>query len=98
MTCRDVMSFVIVPPPDNRGSLTQQEKLIDLLLRKFPGYSFRVTKLSPVGHGPDFGVYPVMNFLGPDGEMLLCTEPKSWLIAGIREACSRFMKTEALAA
>jgi hypothetical protein len=60
------------------------------LANRFPGYSFKIARLGPVGDDYDFCVIPIMNFLGDDGRSYMCNPPKTWFIAGVAAACRAF--------
>ncbi|WP_085025272.1 hypothetical protein [Ensifer aridi] len=91
MDCKEVTEFIIVPPEGQRTDLwAAKERFLDHLRRHFPGYSFRVARLSPIDPGETFGIFPVMNFVGPDNQSIMCNEPPSWLLAEIRRACYAF--------
>lgn len=88
---RDVLEFIIVPPYARRSAIFASKERMEAYLRnRFPGYSFKVARLGPVGDDDDFCVIPVMNFLGDDGQSYMCNEPKPWFIAEVRSACREF--------
>lgn len=78
--------------PVGEGIPRDADELIEsaFLGNRFPGYSFKVVRLGPVGDDDDFCVLPVMNFLGDDGRSYMCTPPKPWLVAEIAAACRGF--------
>lgn len=88
---RDVLEFIIVPPYARRSAIfASKERMEAYLGNRFPGYSFKVARLGPVGDDDDFCVIPVMNFLGDDGHSYMCNDPKPWFMSEIRAACSVF--------
>lgn len=85
---QEVLEFIIVPPYARRTEIfAAKERLEAYLGNRFPGYSFKLARLGPVGDDDDFCVLPVMNFLGDDGHSYMCTPPKSWFMAEIAAAC-----------
>ena len=88
---RDVLEFIIVPPYARRSAVfASKERMEAYLGNRFPGYSFKVARLGPVGDDDDFCVIPVMNFLGDDGHSYMCNEPKSWFVSEIAASCRGF--------
>ncbi|WP_085032279.1 hypothetical protein [Ensifer aridi] len=99
MDCRDVTEFIVVPPEAQRAKIWDaRERFSEYLRRQFPGYGFRVARLAPVDTGDGYGVYPVMNFIGPDNQSFMCNEPPGWLIGEIRRACYAFDLLKSFAA
>lgn len=91
---QDVLEFIIVPPYARRSEIfASKERMEAYLGNRFPGYSFKVARLGPVGDDDDFCVIPVMNFLGDDGHSYMCNPPKLWLIADIASECRQFDRT-----
>ncbi len=88
---REVLEFIIVPPYERAAEVAaSSERLKDHLLRKFPGYNFRVSDFVPVGDEEEFCVVPIMNYLSPDGRSLMCEQPNRWFMADIAQACRDF--------
>lgn len=88
---KEVTEFIIVPPVERGDEIMRsKERFIDFLQRHFPGYSFKVTTIGPVGGDGLFGVYPVMNFIGADNRSYFCSEPPSWLLGEVRNVCYSF--------
>jgi hypothetical protein len=88
---KEVLEFIIVPPYSRRSEIfAAKERMEAYLGNRFPGYSFKLARLGPVGDDDDFCVLPVMNFLGDDGRSYMCTPPKSWFMAEIAAACGHF--------
>jgi hypothetical protein len=88
---REVLEFIVVPPYARRTEIfDSRERMEAYLGDRFPGYSFKIARLGPVGEDDDFCVIPIMNFLGDDGHSYMCNEPKPWFIAEIAAACRRF--------
>ena len=88
---KEVTEFVIVPPyVEQHSILAAKERLEHYLSQRFPGYTFRLAKFAPVGDEDDFCVVPIMGFIGDDGDMRMCVEPKRWLVGEIMEACREF--------
>ncbi|MGQ3213810.1 MAG: hypothetical protein ACT6U0_09895 [Shinella sp.] len=88
---KDVLEFIIIPPYARRSKVfASKERMEAYLGNRFPGYSFKVARLGPVGDDDDFCILPVMNFLGDDGHSYMCNEPKSWFLADIASACREF--------
>lgn len=88
---QDVLEFIIVPPYARRSEIfAAKERMEAYLGNRFPGYSFKIARLGPVGDDEDFCVIPVMNFIDGEGVSRMCNEPKSWLIAEIGAACRAF--------
>lgn len=99
MDYRDVTEFIVVPPAARSADIwSAKERFADHLRRQFPGYSFRIARIAPVDTGECFGVYPVMNFVGPDNQAFMCNEPPSWLLGEIRFACQAFDLRKSFAA
>ncbi|OOG73852.1 hypothetical protein B0E45_06040 [Sinorhizobium sp. A49] len=87
----EVTEFVIVPPVDQRPQIHgAKERFVDYLVRRFPGYAFKVSSVAPVGEMDCYMIYPIMNFLGPDGQSYMCTKPPAWLLGEISRACDDF--------
>ncbi|WP_026616406.1 hypothetical protein [Ensifer aridi] len=99
MDSKDVTEFIVVPPEVKRSEVwAVRERFLDYLRQQFAGYSFRVACIAPVDIGESFGVYPVMNFIGPDNQSFMCNEPPRWLLGEIREACYEFDLRKSFAA
>ncbi|MEY9196613.1 hypothetical protein ABIA16_001729 [Sinorhizobium fredii] len=91
MDCKDVTEFIVVPPKRQRAEiLAARDRFSEFLRRQFPGYAFKIAGLAPVDDGDSFGVYPVMNFIGPDNQSFMCNAPAAWLLVEIRRACEAF--------
>lgn len=88
---QDVLEFIIVPPYARRSEIfAAKERLEAYLGNRFPGYSFKVARLGPVGDDDDFCVIPIMNFIDSEGSSRMCTPPKSWFLSEISAACRGF--------
>jgi hypothetical protein len=88
---KDVLEFIIVPPYARRSAIFASKERMEVYLgNRFPGYSFKVARLGPVGDDDDFCIIPIMNFIGDDGHSYMCNEPKPWLLAEIAAACREF--------
>ncbi|GAA4180442.1 hypothetical protein [Shinella granuli] len=88
---QEVLEFIIVPPYARRSEIfAAKERMEAYLGNRFPGYSFRLARLGPVGDDDDFCVLPIMNFLGDDGRSYMCAPPKLWFMAEIAAACREF--------
>jgi len=88
---REVLSFIIVPPFDQRAAvIAAKERFEDYLSRRFPGYDFTIGPFAPVGDDEGFSVLPVMNYQGPDGKSYMCDPPKRWFMQDIADACAEF--------
>lgn len=88
---RDVLEFIIVPAYARRAAIfASRERMEAYLGNRFPGYSFKVARLGPVGDDEDFCILPIMNFLGDDGGSYMCNPPKPWFVAEIVAACREF--------
>jgi len=88
---QDVLEFIIVPPYERRAAIfASKERMEAYLGNRFPGYSFKIARLGPVGDDDDFCVLPVINFIDGEGVSRMCNQPKSWLIADIGAACGEF--------
>lgn len=88
---QDVLEFIIVPPYERRAAIVASKERMEAYLgNRFPGYSFKIARLGPVGDDEDFCVLPVMNFIDAEGVSRMCNEPKSWLIAEIGAASRDF--------
>ncbi len=88
---REVLEYIIVPPYERASEVAaSSERLKDHLLRKFPGYSFKISGFVPVGDEEEFCVLPIMNYLSPDGRSLMCEQPNRWFMADIAQACRDF--------
>jgi len=88
---KEVLEFIIVPPYARRSEIfAAKERMEAYMGNRFPGYSFKVARLGPVGDDDDFCVLPVMNFLGDDGRSYMCNPPKPWFIADLTSACRAF--------
>lgn len=88
---QDVLEFIIVPPYERRAAIfASKERMEAYLGNRFPGYSFKIARLGPVGDDEDFCILPVMNFIDGEGVSRMCNEPKPWLIAEIAGACREF--------
>ncbi|WLS01710.1 hypothetical protein [Shinella oryzae] len=95
-TEKEVLEFIIVPPYTRRAEIfAAKERMEAYLGNRFPGYSFKVARLGPVGDDDDFCVLPVMNFLGDDGRSYMCSEPKSWFVGDIAASCRSFAVSSA---
>lgn len=88
---QDVLEFIIAPPYERRAAIfASKERMEAYLENRFPGYSFKIARLGPVGDDEDFCILPVMNFLGDDGKSYVCNEPKSWFIGDVAASCRSF--------
>ncbi|WP_174015546.1 hypothetical protein [Rhizobium rhizogenes] len=88
---REVLEFVIVPPFEQRAAVAAaKERLENYLSMRFPGYAFQVGPFAPVGDDEEFCVLPLMNFVGDDGTIYMCTQPNRWLMKEIADACRQF--------
>lgn len=88
---QDVLEFIIVPPYARRSEIfAAKERMEAYLGNRFPGYSFKVARLGPVGDDDDFCVIPIMNFIDGEGVSRMCTPPKSWFVAEVSTACRSF--------
>lgn len=88
---QEVLEFIIVPPYARRSAIfAAKERLEAYLVNRFPGYSFKLARLGPVGDDDDFCVLPVMNFIDGEGVSRMCTPPKSWFMADVAMACKEF--------
>lgn len=88
---KEVLEFIIVPPYARRSEIfAAKERMEAYLGNRFPGYSFKIARLGPVGDDDVFCVIPVMNFMDGEGISRMCTPPKSWIIAEISSACHEF--------
>jgi len=90
-TEREVLEFIIVPPFEQRAAVAAaKERFENYLGKRFPGYGFRVGPFAPVGNEDDFRVLPLMNFVGDDGKIYMCSPAKRWFIREIAAACAAF--------
>lgn len=88
---QEVLEFIIVPPYARRTEVfAAKERLEAYLGNRFPGYSFKLARLGPVGDDDDFCILPVMNFIDGEGVSRMCTPPKPWFVAEIAAACREF--------
>lgn len=88
---KEVLEFIIVPPYARRAEIfAAKERMEAYLANCFPGYSFKVARLGPVGDDDDFCILPVMNFLGDDGRSYMCHPPKAWFVTDVATACREF--------
>ncbi|WP_312419772.1 hypothetical protein [Shinella sp.] len=88
---KEVLEFIIVPPYARRSEIfAAKERMEAYLGNRFPGYSFKIARLGPVGDDEDFCILPVMNFIDGEGVSRMCNQPKSWLIAEIGAMCRAF--------
>lgn len=88
---QDVLEFIIVPPYERRAAIfASKERMEAYLGNRFPGYSFKIARLGPVGDDEEFCVLPIMNFAGDDGASYMCSEPKPWVVAEIAAECRVF--------
>lgn len=91
MNQQEVSQFIIVPPLSRRDAIVRsREVFADYLARQFPQYSFDVAAIAPVQDEEDFGVIPIMNFVTPDGDSLMCKRAPRWIFGEIAAACRRF--------
>jgi hypothetical protein len=90
---KEVLEFIIVPPYARRSEIfAAKERMEAYLGNRFPGYSFKIARLGPVGDDEDFCILPVMNFIDGEGVSRMCSPPKSWFMSEISEACKIFDK------
>lgn len=88
---KEVLEFIIVPPYARRSDIfAAKERMEAYLGNRFPGYSFKIARLGPVGDDEDFCILPVMNFIDGEGVSRMCNAPKPWLVAEIGAACREF--------
>lgn len=88
---QEVLEFIIVPPYEKALQVSQaSERLKDYLLRRFPGYGFKVSDFAPVGDEDEFCIVPIMNYLDPEGKMRMCEAPSRWFMLDIAQACREF--------
>lgn len=88
---REVLSFIIVPPFEQRAEvIAAKERFEDYLSRRFPGYDFTICPIVPVADDEEFCILPVMNYPGPDGKSYMCEPPRRWLLQDIASACVDF--------
>ena len=88
---QDVLEFIIVPPYARRAEIfAARERMEAYLGNRFPGYSFKIARLGPVGDDEDFCILPVMNFIDGEGLSRMCNQPKPWLMAEIGAMCRDF--------
>lgn len=88
---QDVLEFIIVPPYERRAAIfASKERMEAYLGNRFPGYSFKIARLGPVGDDEDFCILPVMNFIDGEGVSRMCTPPKPWFMANVILACREF--------
>jgi len=88
---KEVLEFIVVPPYARRSEIfAAKERMEAYLGNRFPGYSFKVARLGPVGDDDDFCILPVMNFIDGEGLSRMCTPPKSWFVAEVSKACQEF--------
>jgi hypothetical protein len=88
---KEVLSFIIVPPFDQRAAVAAaRERLENYLSLRFLGYDIKVGPFAPVGSDEGFCVLPIMNFVGDDGESYMCEQPSRWLLHDIACACNVF--------
>ncbi|MCP8894268.1 hypothetical protein KYK29_04950 [Shinella daejeonensis] len=88
---KEVLEFIIVPPYARRSEIfAAKERMEAYLGNRFPGHSFKIARLGPVGDDDDFCILPVMNFIDAEGVSRMCTPPKPWLMADISAACREF--------
>lgn len=88
---KEVLEFIIVSPYERRSeTFAAKERMEAYLGNRFPGYSFKIARLGPVGDDDDFCILPVMNFIDGEGVSRMCTPPKSWFMAEVSKACQEF--------
>lgn len=88
---QDVTQFIVVPPLAKRQTvLERQKELLDYLGRVFPRFSFDITPLAPVSDEEDFIVFPIMNFVTPDGDSYMCRPLDPWIRSDIMQALRAF--------
>lgn len=91
MRQQEVSQFIIVPPLSRRDAIVRsREAFADYLAGQFPQYSFDVAAIAPVQDEEDFGIIPIMNFVTPDGDSLMCKRAPSWIFSEIADACRQF--------
>lgn len=88
---QEVVEFIVVPPYARRSEIfAAKERMEAYLANRFPGYSFKIARLGPVGEDDDFCILPVMNFIDGEGMSGMCAPPKSWFMAELSAACREF--------
>lgn len=96
-TEHDVLEFIIVPPYARRATtVASKERMEAYLGNRFRAYTFRVAAFAPVDGEDSFSVLPVMNFIDDEGRMLMCAEPRTWVMREIAAACDDFDTSPAL--
>ncbi|MBX5021188.1 hypothetical protein [Rhizobium lentis] len=88
---KEVLSFIIVPPFDQREVVeAAKDRLVNYLSHRFPGYDFKVGPFAPIGDDEAFCVLPIMNFVGDDGKSYICDPTQRWLLQEIAHTCNEF--------
>lgn len=91
MTQREVSHFLVVPPMKRLDEFVNcRDRLADWLGKRYPRYTFEVAGLAPIQDDERFVIIPIMNYVSPDGDSLMCAQPQAWLMNEIARACDEF--------